>query len=121
PVSRATLAVKSSLSLARTTFSKYELLALAATLNWPLTKCTWLPRRPAVDALVLRSAGLVDNLARSRTITTAMPVSGIPVKERLGVDSEGKIPLIRTSRMAYEIADQKNSQTDFNSRFVVES
>ena len=113
--------VKSSLSLARTTFSKYELLALAATLNWPLRKCTWVRRGPAVDGIVLRSAGLVDLLARSRTITTTMTISGIPVKEIVGVDSEGKIPLIRTSRVAYAIADQKSSLTVFNSQFEVES
>ena len=71
--------------------------------------------------MVFRSPGLVDLLVRSRAITTTMTISGIPVKEIVGADSEGKIPLIRTSRMAYAIADQKSSLTVFNSRFVVES
>jgi len=71
--------------------------------------------------MLLLIVGLVDFLPRSRAIMTTMTMSGIAVKERVGVDSEGKIPLTRTSRRAYATADQKSSLTVFNSRFLVES
>jgi hypothetical protein len=43
-----------------------------------------------------------------------MTISGIPVREIVGADSEGKIPLTRTSRIAYATADQMSSLTVFN-------
>ena len=71
--------------------------------------------------MVLLTVGLVDLLARSRAITTTMMMSGIPVKEMVGADSEGKIPLIRTRRSAYATADQKSSFRVFKSRCAVAS
>ena len=61
----------------------------------------------------LLTVGLVDFRARSRAIMMIMTMSGIPVNETVGVDSEGKIPLTRTSRMAYATAAQKRSLTVF--------
>ncbi len=68
----------------------------------------------------LRTVGVVDLLARSRTIMTTMTISGIPVKEMVGADSEGKIPLTKTSRRPYATADQKSSFIVFKLWFGVE-
>jgi hypothetical protein len=51
---------------------------------------------------------------------TTMTISGIPVKEMVGADSEGKIPLTKTSRRPYETADQKSSFIVFKLWFGVE-
>jgi hypothetical protein len=121
PVSSAILAIKSSFSLARTNFSKYELLAVAATRNWPLRNWIGFPWKPLGFTTAIFSVGVVDFLARSRAIMRTMTMRGIPVREMVGVDSEGKTPLAKTSRTAYATADQMSSRTVFNSRFLVGS
>ena len=72
-------------------------------------------------AIALLTVGLVDLLVRSRAIMTTMTIRGIPVKEIVGADSEGKTPLTRTSRRAYATADQKSSLTEFKLPLRVES
>jgi len=68
----------------------------------------------------LRTVGVVDLLVRSCTIMTTMTISGIPVKEMVGADSEGKTPLTKTSRRPYATADPKSSLIAFKLWFGVE-
>jgi hypothetical protein len=53
--------------------------------------------------------GLVDLPERLRAIITAITIRGIPAKEIVGEELEGKIPLTRTRTIAYATTDQRSN------------
>src|SRR5713101_1532939 len=120
PVSRATLEIIYPLSLARRTFSKYELVDSAATLIWPLRNRTGLPLKLDFKTFVFVAAGIVDLLARLRAIITAIRMRGIPVRGSVDVDTEGNTETVRNSATLYATADQKRRLRDFKAQLRTE-